>query len=162
MPGQSQVHAYRAGQPRQKVAGPDVREETDPGLGHRRHRTTQYGRPETVTELREHALIVYIESMLQVGALDIERHLPGMTPAFSSTNVFAQLEATRQGAGIGVLPAFLAQRTQLHRLLADEIDIRLPLTLAIRREAVTHPAVCALWTALRQEVVERATEVIAE
>ncbi|MBZ3913645.1 LysR family transcriptional regulator [Streptomyces acidiscabies] len=39
---------------------------------------------------------------------------------------------------IGVLPAFLTQRTRLRRLLADEIDIRLPLTLAVRREAVTH------------------------
>ncbi|MEU5340444.1 MULTISPECIES: LysR family transcriptional regulator [unclassified Streptomyces] len=123
---------------------------------------SQYGRPETVTDLREHALIFYIESMLQVGDLDIERHLPGMTPAFSSTNVFAQLEATQQGAGIGVLPAFLAHRTQLRRLLADEIDIRLPITLAVRREAVTHPSVRAVWTALRHEVAERAAELIPE
>ncbi|MCX4852901.1 LysR family transcriptional regulator [Streptomyces canus] len=123
---------------------------------------TRYGRPETVAELREHPLIFYIESMLQVGDLDIERHLPGMTPAFSSTNVFAQLEATQQGAGIGVLPAFLAQRTRLRRLLADEIDIRLPITLAVRREAVTHPAVRVLWTALRHEVAERADELLPE
>jgi DNA-binding transcriptional LysR family regulator len=123
---------------------------------------TRHGRPETVAELREHPLIFYIESMLQVGDLDIERHLPGMTPAFSSTNVFAQLEAPRQGAGIGVLPAFLTRRTQLRRLLPDEIDIRLPITLAVRREAVTHPAVRALWTALRQEVAERADELLPE
>ncbi|MER6961885.1 LysR family transcriptional regulator [Streptomyces sp. NPDC000618] len=123
---------------------------------------TRYGRPQTVAELRAHPLIFYIESMLQVGDLDIERHLPAMTPAFSSTNIFAQLEATQQGAGIGVLPAFLAQRTQLHRLLADEVDIRLPITLAVRREAVTHPAVRAVWTALRQEVAERAAELIPE
>ncbi|KUO07225.1 LysR family transcriptional regulator [Streptomyces sp. DSM 15324] len=123
---------------------------------------TRYGRPKTVAELREHPLIFYIESMLQVGDLDIERHLPGMTPAFSSTNVFAQLEATRQGAGIGVLPAFLTQRTRLHRVLADEIDIRLPITLAVRREAVTHPAVGALWAALRQEVTERAADLLPE
>ncbi|MFG2467004.1 LysR substrate-binding domain-containing protein [Streptomyces canus] len=115
-----------------------------------------------MAELRERPLIFYIESMLQVGDLDIERHLPGMTPAFSSTNVFAQLEATQQGAGIGVLPAFLAQRTRLRRLLADEIDIRLPITLAVRREAVTHPAVRVLWTALRREVAERADELLPE
>ncbi|MFD8926499.1 LysR family transcriptional regulator [Streptomyces mirabilis] len=122
----------------------------------------KYGRPKSLAELREHPLIFYIESMLQVGDLDIERHLPGMTPAFSSTNVFAQLEATRQGAGIGVLPAFLTQRTQLRRLLPDEIDIRLPITLAVRREAVTHAAVRALWAALRQEVAERADELLPE
>ncbi|WP_338894424.1 hypothetical protein WBG99_00810 [Streptomyces sp. TG1A-60] len=38
VPGQPQVHADRAGQPRQKVAGPDVREVSDAGLGHRPHR----------------------------------------------------------------------------------------------------------------------------
>lgn len=118
------------------------------------------GPPGTVAELREHPLIFYIESMLQVGDLDIERHLPGVTPAFSSTNVFAQLEATRLGAGVGVLPAFLAERAGLRRLLADEVDIRLPITLAVRREAVTHPAVRAVRDALHHEVADRAAELL--
>ncbi|MFJ9714031.1 LysR family transcriptional regulator [Streptomyces sp. NPDC101234] len=118
------------------------------------------GFPETTADLRKHALIFYIESMLQVGDLDIERHLPGVTPAFSSTNVFAQLEATCLGTGIGVLPAFLAHRTQLRRLLADEVDIRLPITLAMRREAVTSAAVQAVRNALRQEVTDRSAELL--
>ncbi|SDY18381.1 DNA-binding transcriptional regulator, LysR family [Saccharopolyspora shandongensis] len=120
------------------------------------------GSPGTLSDLREHVLIFYIESMLQVGDLDIERHLPGFTPAFSSTNVFAQLEATRLGAGIGVLPAFLAHRAQLRRLLANEVDIRLPITLAVRREAATHPAVRAVRDALRQEVADRTAELLPE
>ncbi|MFZ3599388.1 LysR family transcriptional regulator [Streptomyces sp. BH104] len=118
------------------------------------------GAPASTAELRAHALIFYIESMLQVGDLDIERHLPGATPAFSSTNVFAQVEATRQGAGIGVLPAFLARRAQLRRLLAHKVDIRLPITLAVRREAVTHPAVRVVRDALRDEVSERGSELL--
>ncbi|MBD0689139.1 LysR family transcriptional regulator [Streptomyces sp. CBMA123] len=120
------------------------------------------GAPRTLAELREHALVFYIESMLQVGDLDIERHLPGVTPAFSSTNVFAQLEATRLGAGIGVLPAFLAERAGLRRLLAEEVDIRLPITLAVRREAVTRPAVRAVRDALHREVADRAAELLPE
>lgn len=118
------------------------------------------GRPRTPADLRQHTLIFYIDSMLQVGDLDIERHLPGAAPAFSSTNVFAQVEATRLGAGIGVLPAFLAGRAELRRLLSDEVDIRLPITLAVRREAVTHPAVRAVRAALRQEVADRAAELL--
>lgn len=121
---------------------------------------TRCGHPRTPAEVRQHPLIFYIESMLQVGDLDIEHHLPGASSAFSSTNVFAQLEATRQGVGIGVLPAFLAQDPQLRRLLSEEIDIRLPITLALRREAVTHPAVRAVRAALRQEVAARATELL--
>ncbi|MFD8752928.1 LysR family transcriptional regulator [Kitasatospora sp. NPDC059577] len=120
------------------------------------------GSPATVADLRDHALVFYIESMLQVGDLDIERHLPGITPAFSSTNVFAQLEAARLGAGIGVLPAFLTGRSGLRRLLAAEVDIRLPITLAVRREAVTHPAVRAVRDALHHEVADRAAELLPE
>ncbi|MFD9813315.1 LysR family transcriptional regulator [Streptomyces sp. NPDC059080] len=120
------------------------------------------GSPEALTDLREHALVFYIESMLQVGDLDIERHLPSTTPAFSSTNVFAQVEATCLGAGIGVLPTFLAHRAQLRRLLADQVDIRLPITLAVRREAVTHPAVRAVRDALHHEVAERTAELLPE
>lgn len=123
---------------------------------------TRHGRPKTPAEVRQHPLIFYIESMLQVGDLDIDRHLPGATPAFSSTNVFAQVEATCQGVGIGVLPAFLAERAGLHRLLGNEIDIRLPITLALRREAVTHPAVRTVRAALRQEVADRAAELLPE
>lgn len=122
----------------------------------------QHGRPATTASLRQHPLIFYIESMLQVGDLDIERYLPGATPAFSSTNVFAQLEATRQGVGVGVLPAFLAEGAKLQRLLAGEVDIRLPITLALRREATTHPAAQAVRAALRQEVADRAAELLPE
>lgn len=118
------------------------------------------GPPGSVAELREHPLIFYIESMLQVGDLDIERHLPGITPAFSSTNVFAQLEATRLGAGVGVLPAFLAEPARLRRLLPEAVDIRLPITLAVRREAVTHPAVRVVRDALHHEVAHRADELL--
>jgi DNA-binding transcriptional LysR family regulator len=123
---------------------------------------TRHGRPQSPADLRDHALIFYIESMLQVGDLDIERHLPGATPAFSSTNVFAQLEATRQGVGIGVLPAFLARRAQLSRLLPEQVDIRLPITLTVRSEAVTHPATRAIRAALKKEVADRAIELLPE
>ncbi|GGU69395.1 hypothetical protein ACIG0C_05475 [Kitasatospora aureofaciens] len=69
-------------------------------------------------------------------------------------------EATRLGAGIGVLPAFLTGRAGLRRLLADEVDIRLPITLAVRREAVTHPAVRAVRDTLHREVAERRAELL--
>ncbi|MFB6887830.1 LysR family transcriptional regulator [Kitasatospora sp. NPDC056327] len=121
---------------------------------------TRCGSPGSAADLREHPLVFYIESMLQVGDLDIERHLPGVTPAFSSTNVFAQVEATRLGAGIGVLPAFLAERAGLRRLLPEEVDIRLPITLAVRREAVTEPAVRAVRDALHREVADRSGDLL--
>jgi DNA-binding transcriptional LysR family regulator len=86
--------------------------------------------------------------------------LPGMVAGFASTSVFPQLEAVRAGVGIGLLPAFLAERAGLRRLLAGDIDVRLPFTLAVRRDAVGHPAVLAVRAALQQEVTDRRTELL--
>ncbi|MGP3920198.1 LysR family transcriptional regulator [Nonomuraea sp. 10N515B] len=122
----------------------------------------RHGRPKTIADLRGHTLVFYIESLLQAGDLDIEHHLPGMTAAFASTNIFAQLEATRVGAGIGLLPAFLAEKAPLHRLLADEIDVRLPFTLAVRREDAAHPPISAVRAALQHEVTTRRHELLPE
>ena len=48
-----------------------------------------------------------------------------MVDAVSSTNVYVHVDATRAGAGFGLLPAFLADRhDDLVRLFADEIDER--------------------------------------
>jgi DNA-binding transcriptional LysR family regulator len=63
---------------------------------------------------------------------------------------------------IGVLPAFVARRAELRRLLPEQVGIRLPITLAVRREAVTHPAARAVRAALRQEVADRAAELLPE
>ena len=118
------------------------------------------GSPGRLADLREHDLIFYIDSMMQVGDLDMGRHLPDLTPAFASTNVFAQVEATRLGAGLGVLPTFLARRAGLRRLMVREVNIQLPITLAARREAAAHPAVLAVRDALRREVADRVEELL--
>lgn len=119
----------------------------------------EYGTPESVASLRDHVLIFYTDSMLRVGDLDLERHLPGVTARFSSTNIFAHLEATRAGGGIGVLPDFLARRCpELIRLGSFGVDMRLPFFLAARRESVSSPVVRVIRQALQDEVRERKAE----
>ncbi|WP_105968075.1 hypothetical protein [Streptomyces geranii] len=74
------------------------------------------------------------------------------------------------GLGCGHLKILAQGAGRLHELptpprstsLAEEFGIRLPIALAIRREAVTHPAVRTVWTALRHEVAERAAELLPE
>jgi hypothetical protein len=44
-----------------------------------------------------------------------------------STNVFAQVETTRAGGGVGPLPTFIACRhSELIRLLSREVDLLSP------------------------------------
>ncbi len=67
------------------------------------------GRPQTIADLSAHPLLYYIDSVLQVDELDRAIHqLPGQNPTIRSTSVFAHLAATATGAGIGILPEFLA------------------------------------------------------
>lgn len=119
------------------------------------------GEPATVDEVLNHTIIWFVDSMLQVGDLDLERHLPGVSAKFMSTNVLAQVEATRTGSGLGLLPAYLAIRhPELRRVLPHAVDVRIEYSLAVRRENLTSPAVRAIRSAIFAEVRARIDELL--
>ncbi|QNA94005.1 MULTISPECIES: LysR family transcriptional regulator [unclassified Microbacterium] len=108
------------------------------------------GTPATREELEQHRLVYFVDSMLQVDALDLPRRLvPHMQDGLTSTNVFVHVEATRAGAGIGLLPCFAADRhDDLVRLLPSVFAEKLPYYLVARPESLRLPAVAALAEAL--------------
>lgn len=68
------------------------------------------GAPTSLADLAAHPLVYYVEASLQVDELDrAVQALPPSPPSIRSTNVFAHVEATAAGAGIGVLPDFLGE-----------------------------------------------------
>jgi DNA-binding transcriptional LysR family regulator len=84
------------------------------------------GEPRELADLDGAPLVYFIESMLQVDVLDDARHeVPRMVDAVTSTNVFVHVEATRAGAGFGLLPAFRSHRAAT-AVLARRADRRLP------------------------------------
>ncbi|MFE6964276.1 LysR family transcriptional regulator [Agromyces sp. NPDC057679] len=116
----------------------------------------RHGSPADLAGLAGRPLVYFIESMLQVDALDdARRAVPRMLDAVSSTNVYVHIEATRAGAGIGLLPAFLAdQHDDLVRLLPEAVEVRLPYWMVIHPEALRQPLVLAYITALRARIEE--------
>lgn len=114
--------------------------------------------PSTVAELSQHPLVYFVDSILQVEALDLPRRLvPDMVDGITSTNVFVHVEATRAGAGIGLLPCFAADRhDDLVRLLPDEFAEQLPYWMVVRPESLRIPAVAAVAQALREQTVAAA------
>lgn len=117
------------------------------------------GEPATVDELRGHTLIFYVDSLLQVGDLDLTRYLPHVPVRFASTNIFAQLEATRQGAGIGLLPRYIALRAPELRRVCRSIDpLWLSFSLAVRRDSLSRPNVQVVREAIHHQVRLRADE----
>ncbi|MFD6058272.1 MULTISPECIES: LysR family transcriptional regulator [Rhodococcus] len=107
--------------------------------------------PTTVDDLTLHRLVYFISSMLQVDDLDVgRRYLPDMRDSVTSTNVFAHVEATRAGAGLGLLPTFMAaRRHDLIRILPNEIAVQMDYWLVARSDTLRRPAVAAVVRELR-------------
>ncbi len=116
------------------------------------------GVPSSMADLAGAPLVYFIESMLQVDALDqARRPTRRMVDAVTSTNVYVHVDATRAGAGYGLLPAFLADpHDDLVRLFPDEVEERLPYWLVCRPEALRQPTAVAYIAALRARMAEAA------
>ncbi|MBS4102190.1 LysR family transcriptional regulator [Tsukamurella paurometabola] len=112
------------------------------------------GTPENTRDLAGRPLVYFIDSMLTVDDLDLARVLvPDMTDRLSSTNVLVHVEATCAGAGLGLLPCFLADsRPDLVRVLPDEVSVQLEYWMVVRPEAAQRREVAAVVTALRAQV----------
>ena len=81
------------------------------------------GRPGAVADLPEFAFVGYIDDMIYAPELRYltEVH-PGLRPRLTSSSIRAQLEFVRAGAGLAVLPCFLAAGADnLERLLPAEV-----------------------------------------
>ena len=116
----------------------------------------------TAADLEGHDLVFYVDALLTVRELDLTTlALEGMTLGFGSTNVFAQLEATRAGAGIGLLHAFMGEGAAgLEPVLPQAVDFRLPFMLSQRPDSPAIDAVAIVRAALQREVTERHNELL--
>jgi DNA-binding transcriptional LysR family regulator len=112
-----------------------------------------HGEPSSLTDLAQHSPVYYVESMLQVADLDlIDRLFPRRAEVLGATSVLAQLEMTRRGAGIGLLPVFLAvDAPDLVRVLPGSTGAVLTFWLSARTENLRRPEVAAVADAIEQQ-----------
>lgn len=96
------------------------------------------GVPEDPAALRGHVLVGYIDDLLYANELRyLDEVLPGLKPTVSSSSIRAQMEAMIRGAGLGVLPSFMAEREPgLVRILPDAVAITRTFWLAARRDVL--------------------------
>lgn len=87
-------------------------------------------------DLFRHRFVSYIGELLHFPELDFLQHVaPGGTTSVESSNLVAQLKATLAGAGLCVLPAFLAEAEEgLVRVLPDEISLTRSLWLTVHQD----------------------------
>lgn len=115
------------------------------------------GAPSSRSDLAEHSLVYFIDSMLQVDDLDLARTFaPAMRESVTSTNVFVHVEATRAAAGLGLLPCFMADRhDDLVRVLPEQVGLLLTYWMVARTETLRRPEVAAFTDAIRDRMSDQ-------
>jgi DNA-binding transcriptional LysR family regulator len=105
-------------------------------------------------DLKRHVFVSYIGELLHFPELDFLQHVaPGGTTSVESSNLVAQLRATLAGAGLCVLPAFLAAgEPGLVRVLADEVSLTRSLWLTVHQDLAGLARVKAVVRFIRDEV----------
>jgi DNA-binding transcriptional LysR family regulator len=89
-----------------------------------------------VLDLHEHALIGYVDSLLDVPALRIfDEVLPGHRTQIQTNNITGQWLATAAGLGVAALPLYIGDPDpRLVRILADEVTVLRKYWLIVPRE----------------------------
>ncbi|MFH1517298.1 MAG: LysR family transcriptional regulator [Pseudomonadota bacterium] len=90
----------------------------------------------TVDALSDHRLIGYVDDLIYSPQLRyFDEVLPGLHPGLSSPSIIAQLEMTRAGSGLCILPKFIANRhADLVPILTDAIEVNRSFWLAVHED----------------------------
>jgi len=153
--------AVSIGEPRQGWLSSEFLTDYVLGLYASRRYLAERGPIESVEDLAEHRLVFYVDSHLNVAELDLARGFSGMHVGLGCTSVSAQVEATRFGAGIGLLPCFMGEdEPELVRVLPGQVRFVVSYALSIRRDSPSPEAVGLLRSALRSVIVARQDQLV--
>jgi len=94
------------------------------------------GRPETLSDLRHHGILGYIQDLIYSRELDYIPQLSrDIAPWLTSSSLPAQMNMTLAGGGLCVLPRFLAHdREGLEQVLPDEVRLVRSFWLVVHSE----------------------------
>lgn len=105
-------------------------------------------------DLKGHRFVSYIGDLLHFPELDfLQQVVPGGTTSMESSNLVAQTRATLAGAGLCVLPAFLArEEAGLVQVLPDEVNLTRSLWLTVHQDLAELARVRAALRFIKDEV----------
>lgn len=147
---------------RPKAGRLKVRKLTDYTL--RLYASTEYlrrsGPIQTTEDIPSHRLIGYVDDLIYSPQLKyFDEVLPGLRPTLSSTSILAQVEMTRAGAGLCILPKFIAGKySELTPVLKDKISVKRSFWLSVHEDVAPFARIRALSDFLLHLVRSRSTE----
>ncbi len=108
----------------------------------------------SAADLSGHSFVSYIGELLHFPELDFLQHVaPDGATSVESSNLLAQLRATLAGAGLCVLPAFLASEEKgLVRVLPDEVSLTRSLWLIVHQDLAELARIKAVVRFIKAEV----------
>lgn len=94
------------------------------------------GRPRAIEDLTAHAFVGYIDDLIYANELRYLREIhPDLRVRTTSSSIRAQLELTRAGAGLCVLPHFMGQGdADLEPVLPDRVALKRTFYMSLHRE----------------------------
>jgi len=95
-----------------------------------------HGSVGSLSDLANHVLIGYVDDLIYSAQLRyFDELLPGLSPQFCSPSILAQAQMVMAGAGLGILPVFIADRMEgLVRILPEEICVERTFWLAVHED----------------------------
>lgn len=113
----------------------------------------------TPGDLTAHPVIGYIEDMIFTPGLDyLSEILPGVRASYQSSSIQAQLAATKEGFGLGVLPYFVAHaHPDLVPVLPREVRIERDYWLICHDDLAAAPRIRILSDFIREEARAQAS-----
>lgn len=100
----------------------------------------QHAPIKTIAALHKQRLIGYVDDLIYSPQLRyFDEVLPGLRPQISSTSILAQLEMTRAGTGLCILPSFIANRyPELTPVLVDQINVERSFWLVVHEDVANY------------------------
>lgn len=97
---------------------------------------SEAGRVQSLEDLRGRTLIGYVDDFIYSPMLRYyDELLPGLAPNLCSSSIIAQVQMTASGAGIAILPSFLARReAALIPILHDSVRVERSFWLVIHED----------------------------
>jgi DNA-binding transcriptional LysR family regulator len=108
----------------------------------------------TPADLKQHRFVSYIGDLLSYPELEVRDELaPGASAALESSNLVAQLKATRAGAGLCILPAFaVGAESGLVQVLPDAVRLTRSFWLVVHQDLAGLARVKTVARFIRDEV----------
>jgi DNA-binding transcriptional LysR family regulator len=112
----------------------------------------EHGEPNSLDELDGHLFVDYVEDLIEIQALKWFRDTMGQRDVvFRSTSPLTQLEAVRDGIGIGMFPDYLIRDDDaVKQVLPDEVNAEREFWLAIHADLRNVPRMAAVFNFVKE------------